>query len=179
MLHTVKLCTHRLSEPSQESWAVLAVLITPVWLTPTEKLKNLIAAYDELQVRHSQVIWKSTHALLVSPSMRYAYYSLQDICVQRKWRRSRAGAAWKRVLPMVLKGMIDGCCDLDILIDPYILHLHGTRRDFIGTSDLIECWSRSLTIASPWLQYITKTLGISSIDCQLVGKQDIRFRAWT
>jgi hypothetical protein len=40
----------------------------------------------------------------------------------RKQRRSRAGTRWKKILEIVLQGMIQGHCDLDLLLDPFLLH---------------------------------------------------------
>ena len=41
---------------------------------------------------------------------------------ERRQRRSHAGLRWKRVLQLILQGMIDGLCDPDILMDPMFMH---------------------------------------------------------
>ena len=78
--------------------------------------------YLELDSSNWQVLWESTHAFPISPAQRQSDRFMQAFWLQRKQRRSRLGARWKNVLKMILRGMISGHCDLDILLDPFFLH---------------------------------------------------------
>ncbi|OWZ00340.1 hypothetical protein PHMEG_00028488 [Phytophthora megakarya] len=42
--------------------------------------------------------------------------------VERKNRRSHAGARWKQLLQLFLIAISEGWCDLDLLLDPYFIH---------------------------------------------------------
>ncbi|KAG3116201.1 hypothetical protein PI125_g4845 [Phytophthora idaei] len=48
---------------------------------------------------------------------------LVDFNKKRGNRRSHAGADWKKILVIFTLAMQDGWCDLDLLLDPFFLHL--------------------------------------------------------
>ncbi|POM79881.1 Hypothetical protein PHPALM_2350 [Phytophthora palmivora] len=47
---------------------------------------------------------------------------LGSFAKQRNNRRSHAGNRWKRMLLTLIQAMIEGWCDLDLLLDPFFLH---------------------------------------------------------
>ncbi|ETN09056.1 hypothetical protein PPTG_11111 [Phytophthora nicotianae INRA-310] len=66
--------------------------------------------------------WDSTHTFQVSITKCRASRYLEAFYTDRKQRRSRAGARCKSFLQQVLICMLQGYCDLDLLLDPFFLH---------------------------------------------------------
>ncbi|OWZ00581.1 hypothetical protein PHMEG_00028193 [Phytophthora megakarya] len=60
--------------------------------------------------------------LLDEEELRCAVKYFAIVYVERKQRRSRFGVAWKSFLKIVLLSIVAGDCDLDILLDPVVLH---------------------------------------------------------
>ncbi|OWZ16561.1 putative mitochondrial protein, partial [Phytophthora megakarya] len=70
--------------------------------------------------------------------------------VERKNRRSHAGARWKQILQLFLIAMREGWCDLDLFLDPYFLHF-PKRTDEVAWYPGIE--ARSANLADPQLHH--------------------------
>jgi hypothetical protein len=107
----------------QEPWKALKVKIAPVSFAPVGWFQQLLDLYYTFEDRYIQTLWESTHTLPISTADRVSDPGLALYCDQRKQRRSRSGPPWKTVLRFILRGMIDGHCDIDILLDPVFLHL--------------------------------------------------------
>ncbi|ETL77439.1 hypothetical protein L917_21616 [Phytophthora nicotianae] len=58
----------------------------------------------------------------MSITKRRASRHVDALYTDRKQRRPRAGARWKSFLQQVLIGLLQGYCDLDLLLDPFFLH---------------------------------------------------------
>ena len=84
--------------------------------------RDISTRYLELKSSHRQALWESTHAFLISSAQRRSDRFLLTFWRQRKQRRSRFGARWKNFLKTILREMIEGHCDLDILRDLFFLH---------------------------------------------------------
>ncbi|OWZ01751.1 hypothetical protein PHMEG_00026803, partial [Phytophthora megakarya] len=88
-------------------WGVLAKPVIPIsFERDSPPFQTLSRKIEELQTRHRQAAWESTHSFPISEPQ----------------RRSRFGAAWKSFLKFVLLSIVAGHCDLDILLDPVFLH---------------------------------------------------------
>ncbi|KAL3659087.1 hypothetical protein V7S43_015971 [Phytophthora oleae] len=61
---------------------------------------------------------------------------LKPYHVARKARRSRAGAAW-RTFPAMMR---DQWFDVDLLLDPFFLHLPVPTADQLEPADLVEAF---------------------------------------
>ena len=91
--------------------------------------------YLDLESSQRQALWESTHAFPISPAQRRSDLFLLTFWRQRKQRRSIFGARWKNFLKTILRSMIEGHCDLDILLDPFFLHyprMHEERVWYPG-----------------------------------------------
>ncbi|GMF19283.1 unnamed protein product [Phytophthora fragariaefolia] len=89
---------------------------------------NFVQDYLKSEERHLQSYWKSTHFLPISEAMCSADPALSSYYEQRRQRRSRAGAAWRRFLTKdVIPALRHRQCDLDILLDPFFLHFPKSR----------------------------------------------------
>ena len=91
-------------------WDVLDVAVAPVTFMIQGRgwFEKLVDHFLPLERESRQAIWESTHVLPISPTMRKASAFLRQLGRDRKQRRSRLGARWKRFLWMVLEGMISG-----------------------------------------------------------------------
>ncbi|OWY98081.1 hypothetical protein PHMEG_00031246 [Phytophthora megakarya] len=85
------------------SWRVLAVTVQPVSFVidgPSDApLRVMSHRWTELKAKHLQALWEASHSFPIPER-----------------------AAWKRLLPYVLRCIEAGVCDLDIFLDPYFLH---------------------------------------------------------
>ena len=143
---------------AQSPWDSLNVATPAISFSMTDWYYVMAGRYLEIESAHLQAIWESTHAFPISPSQRRSSTYFLNFWKQRKQRRSRFGARWKTFLKTILAGMIDGYCDLDIMLDPFFLHFprpHESRIWYPGLgrttdhADLIE----ALEIADreePW-----------------------------
>ncbi|GMG15686.1 unnamed protein product [Phytophthora fragariaefolia] len=118
---------------------------------------NFVQDYLELKERHLKSYWKSTHFLPITEVMSSADQALSDYYEQRRQRRSRAGAAWRRFLTRdVIPALRHSQCDLDILLDPFFLHFPKSRvtkhwfpKLDVGASSLAEALD-ILDLEEPW-----------------------------
>ncbi|GMF41106.1 unnamed protein product [Phytophthora fragariaefolia] len=113
----------------------------------TGEFVSLAATYVAFEEEHRQAYWEATHTIPISLDLREVHPGLDQYYTARKQRRSRAGAPWKSFLRQVLKGMLAGHWDLDVLLDPFFLHYPQTGERIswypgLGSSprssDLIE-----------------------------------------
>ena len=107
---------------AQEPWLILKQLVKPVSFQLVGWFLDLAKVYQEFVDQNAQALWESNHMLALLPDQRRGDPDLARYVRQRKNRRSHSGPRWKIVLQFLLQGMIDGHCDLDILLDPFFLH---------------------------------------------------------
>ncbi|KAJ8575688.1 hypothetical protein ON010_g3526 [Phytophthora cinnamomi] len=118
-------------------------------------------AYLELEERHLQSYWESTHFLPITDTMCETDSILAAYHKQRRQRRSRAGAAWRRfLLKHVIPALRQRQCDLDILLDPLFLHFPKSRvpkhwfPQFTDGASTLADALKIVDLAEPWrLQY--------------------------
>ncbi|GMG17644.1 unnamed protein product [Phytophthora fragariaefolia] len=113
-------------------WSKLSNGETPLTFIPVVSGRrlppNFVQDYLELEERHLQSYWESTHFLPISEAMCSTNPALSTYHEQRRQRRSRAGAAWRRILTNnVIPALRHRQCDLDILLDPFFLHFPKSR----------------------------------------------------
>ena len=166
----------------QTPWDVLDVSIPPISFPLSGWYAEMALRYQELENRHLMALWEATHLLPLYKKHRDSDPRLDVYWNQRKQRRSRLGASWKRFLQFVLRGLIAGHCDLDILLDPFFLHYprsHESGRWYpgLGTTqdpaDLVTAL-QLVDEADPWRNQFRSAIADhpgSSID-RLVGKFD-------
>ena len=94
--------------------------------------------YRAYEDRPRQTLWESTHVLPISSRQRQENPALAEFCEARRQRRSRSGHSSKFVLRFILQGMIDGYCDLDILLDPLFSHFPASSEKILWYPGL-EC----------------------------------------
>lgn len=143
----------------QEPWNQYRSQVVPVSFRATGWFAELASLYLVFEARHRQALWEASHALFLSLDQRERDPDLALLYIQRKQRRSRSGPRWKSVLRFILQGMIDGHCDLDLLLDPFFMHfpsLTEMRPWFPGYGDpqknipnLVTALAR-LDKAEPW-----------------------------
>ncbi|OWZ06146.1 hypothetical protein PHMEG_00021642 [Phytophthora megakarya] len=108
----------------------------------------LIERYSAVEFQDLIAYWESTHRFPVPTSLIRSDPYLATFVVERKSRRSHAGARWKQILNLFLIVMREGWCDLDLLLDPYFVHF-PKRTDEVAWYPGIE--TRSANIADPQL----------------------------
>ena len=123
---------------SQEPWKILDQSIEPISFRVTWCFKELVETYRAFKDRHRQALLKSTHLTSISSRQRKADPELAEFCEARRQRRSRSGHSSKFVLRFILQGMIDGYCDLDILLDPLFSHFPASSEKILWCPGL-EC----------------------------------------
>ncbi|OWZ00628.1 hypothetical protein PHMEG_00028138 [Phytophthora megakarya] len=117
-------------------------------ITVDGRLGFLIKRYSAVEFQDLIAYWESTHRFPVPSSLIRSDPYLVTFVVERKDRRSHAGARWKQILTLFLIAMREGWCDLDLLLDPYFLHF-PKRTDEVAWYPGIE--ARSANIADPQL----------------------------
>ncbi|OWZ01022.1 hypothetical protein PHMEG_00027668 [Phytophthora megakarya] len=101
-------------------WGVLAKPVTPIsFERESPHFQTLSRKLEELQTKHRQAAWESTHSFPISEDLRRAVKYFAILYAERRQRRSRFGAAWKSFLKFVLLCIVAGHCDL---LDPVFLH---------------------------------------------------------
>ena len=114
--------------------------------------------HDNFVRASRQSLWKDRYHLPLTKALRAEDPYLSSVYNARKKRRIKANQAWLEVLQVVLQGIVQGHCDLDILMDPYLWHMVPTRGltpwypgagPVSSTSSLIDCL-RQDDAASPW-----------------------------
>ncbi|OWZ08873.1 hypothetical protein PHMEG_00018518 [Phytophthora megakarya] len=92
---------------------------TPLW--------RIAVSYAALEEDHLIAYWESTHYLEITKAMAAADHDLLVYHQDRRQRRIRAGESWRRMLGEVVLMMRAQWADIDVLLDPYFLHLPTTR----------------------------------------------------
>ncbi|OWY96826.1 hypothetical protein PHMEG_00032808 [Phytophthora megakarya] len=117
-------------------------------ITVDGRLGFLIERYSAVEFQDLIAYWESTHHFPVPTSQIRSDPYLATFVVERKNRRSHAGARWKQILNLFLIAMREGWCDRDLLLDPYFLHF-PKRTDEVAWYPGIE--ARNANIADPQL----------------------------
>ncbi|OWY95673.1 hypothetical protein PHMEG_00034259 [Phytophthora megakarya] len=117
-------------------------------ITVDGRLGFLIERYSEVEFQDLIAYWESTHRFPVPSSLIRSDPYLATSVVERKNRRSHAGARWKQILNLFLIAMREGWCDLDLLLNPYFLQF-PKRTDEVAWYPGIE--AHSANIADPQL----------------------------
>ncbi|KAK1946385.1 hypothetical protein P3T76_001938 [Phytophthora citrophthora] len=94
-------------------------------------LAAVAATYRVLMERHLQAFWEATHNLDITASMQAADLTLQQYYAARKSRRGRASSAWRQFLASFPTMMRDQWFGLDLLLDPFFLHLPVPTVDVV------------------------------------------------
>ena len=110
-------------------WDSVVVPTFPLSFRLTGWYEGMGRLYLDIESTHRQAFWESTHAFPISSTQRSNSPFFALFWRQRKQRRSRFGARWKTFLNHILKGIIAGYCDLDILLDPFFLHYPRPHED--------------------------------------------------
>ncbi|OWZ00565.1 hypothetical protein PHMEG_00028212 [Phytophthora megakarya] len=110
----------------------------PISCFPTESLlfgvdhrpplRRIAVGYAALEEDHMITYWESTHYLQITTAMANADPDLFAYHADRRQRRIRAGESWRKLLGDVVLMMRAKWVDIDILLDPYFLHL-PTKQD--------------------------------------------------
>lgn len=87
------------------------------------RLGAAIQRYQTHDPDSLQSYWESTHAFIITPAMVARHPWLAVYKKERSNRRSHAGGHWKAFLDIFILAMREGWCDLDLLLDPFFLHL--------------------------------------------------------
>ena len=116
---------------SQETWEILDQPIEPISFLVTGWFKELKEMCRAFKYLHRQTLWKSTHVLPISSRQRQADPWLTTLCEERQQRRSRSGIRWKTVLRFIVEGMIEEHFGLDILFDPFFLHVPAPSEKIV------------------------------------------------
>ena len=141
---------------SEEPWLALSTRVEPISFPNTGWYAEMAQRYRLLASDHIQAIWESLHQLPIAVDQRPPGSFLQRYWTGRKQRRSRYGARWKTFLAFVLRGIIDGHCDLDIFLDPFFLHCPRQREKrawypgLIGASDDLCGDLEVVDVVEPW-----------------------------
>ncbi|OWZ10754.1 hypothetical protein PHMEG_00016350 [Phytophthora megakarya] len=105
--------------------------------------------YSAVEFQDLIAYWESTHRFPVSSVLIRSDPYLALFVVERKNRRSHAGARWKQILQLFLIAMREGWCSLDLLLDPYFLHFP----------------KRTDEVAWPSLSVTLQIRGVPTTDC--------------
>ncbi|ETO83362.1 hypothetical protein F444_02608, partial [Phytophthora nicotianae P1976] len=109
-------------------WAVLDTSEIPLTFSPNFMIPEFVEKYLVFEDRHMQALWESLHFLPISTVMCRRDPKLPTYHEGRRQRRSRAGEAWTRYLRVVMQVLRLRRCDLDILLDPFFMHLPKSRK---------------------------------------------------
>ncbi|OWZ18147.1 hypothetical protein PHMEG_0007804 [Phytophthora megakarya] len=82
----------------------------------------LVERYLAMKIQDLTAYWESTHRFLSPPILVRTDPYLATFCVERKNRRSHAGARWKVIMFLFIITMREGWCDMDLLLDSFIMH---------------------------------------------------------
>ncbi|OWZ00774.1 hypothetical protein PHMEG_00027965, partial [Phytophthora megakarya] len=90
-------------------------------------LRRIAVSCAALEKDHLIAYWESTHYHEITKAMTAADHDLLIYHQVRRQRRIRAGESWRRLLGECLLMMRAQWADIDVLLDPYFLHLPTTR----------------------------------------------------
>ncbi|KAG3146840.1 hypothetical protein PI124_g21981 [Phytophthora idaei] len=112
------------------------------------RLGLFLGAYRQFEIKHQVALWEGTHKFPISRPKITKSPWLADFNKKRGNRRSHAGADWKKILAIFILTMQDGWCDLDLLLDPFFLHLPKRHDKVIWFPGVT---SRCANLADPTL----------------------------
>ncbi|OWZ02294.1 hypothetical protein PHMEG_00026168 [Phytophthora megakarya] len=115
-------------------------------ITVDGHLGFLIDRYSVVELQDRIAYWETMHRVPISPALIRSDPYLDLFVVERINRRSHAGARWKQLLQLFLIAMREAWCDLDLLLDPYLLHF-PKRTDEVAWYPGIE--ARTANLADP------------------------------
>ncbi|KAG1695475.1 hypothetical protein DVH05_019631 [Phytophthora capsici] len=141
-----------------QPWTALRVSVIPRSFDPKGWFNHFIRQYSAFEEEELQTFWESTHHFTITSQMRQHSSNLDQLCIDRKQRRSRAGPKWKKILAIILRGIVRGHCDIDLFLDPFILHFprkseQGTWYPGLGArnapTDLLAALAL-VDVSEPW-----------------------------
>ncbi|POM72411.1 Hypothetical protein PHPALM_10873 [Phytophthora palmivora] len=149
-------CGHLITEANvkalqaAEPWQVIRNTLPPISFEADVggRLGVFLRQYRDFEASELIAYWESTHKFPITTSMIAQSPWLGSFAKQRNNRRSHAGNRWKRMLLTLIQAMIEGWCDLDLLLDPFFLHF-PKRTDEVAWYPGIE--ARRANLADPQL----------------------------
>ncbi|POM68855.1 Hypothetical protein PHPALM_14929 [Phytophthora palmivora] len=149
-------CGHLITEANvkalqaAEPWQVIQNILPPISFEADigGRLGIFLRQYRDFEASELIAYWESTHKFPITTSMIAQSPWLGSLTKQRNNRRSHAGNRWKRMLLTLIQVMIEGWCDLDLLLDPFFLHF-PKRTDEVAWYPGIE--ARRANLADPQL----------------------------
>ncbi|POM58574.1 Hypothetical protein PHPALM_36760 [Phytophthora palmivora] len=106
------------------------------------------AMYRDFEASELIAYWASTHQFPITAAMIAQSPWLGSFAKQRNNCRSHAGNRWKRMLLTLIQTMIERWCDLNLLLDPFFLHV-PKRTDQVAWYPGIE--ARRANLVDPQL----------------------------
>ncbi|POM72453.1 Hypothetical protein PHPALM_10824 [Phytophthora palmivora] len=149
-------CSHLITEANvkalqaAEPWRVIRNTQPPISFEADVggRLGIFLRQYRDFEASELIAYWESTHKFPITAAMIAQSPWLGSFAKQRNNRRSHAGNRWKRMLLTLIQAMIEGWCDLDLLLDPFFLHF-PKRTDEVAWYPGIE--ARRANLADPQL----------------------------
>ncbi|POM57498.1 Hypothetical protein PHPALM_37981 [Phytophthora palmivora] len=149
-------CGHLITEANvtalqaAEPWRVIQNTQPPISFEADvgSRLGTFLRQYRDFEASELIAYWESTHKFPITAAMIAQSPWLGSFAKQRNNRRSHAGNRWKLMLLTLIQAMIEGWCDLDLLLDPFFLHF-PKRTDEVAWYPGIE--ARRANLADPQL----------------------------
>ncbi|POM65658.1 Hypothetical protein PHPALM_18595 [Phytophthora palmivora] len=149
-------CGHLITEANvkalqaAEPWRVIRNILPPISFEADVggRLGIFVRQYRDFEASELIAYWESTHKFPITAAMIAQSPWLGSFAKQRNNRRSHAGNRWKRMLLTLIQAMIEGWCDLDLLLDPFFFHF-PKRTDEVAWYPGIE--TRRANLADPQL----------------------------
>ncbi|RAW28465.1 hypothetical protein PC110_g15167 [Phytophthora cactorum] len=131
------------------------------------RFRLFLEAYRLFEIKRRMALWEGTHQFPI-PRPRIAKSAwLADFNKKRGNRRSHTGGDSKKILVIFIFTMQDGWCDLDLIFNPFFLHLpmrHNkviwypgvlSHRANLADPNLPPCWT-------PWTSATRPILGVTT-----------------
>ncbi|POM74054.1 Hypothetical protein PHPALM_9037 [Phytophthora palmivora] len=149
-------CGHLITEANvkalqaAEPWQVIRNTLPPISFEADVggRLGIFVRQYRDFEAVELIAYWEPTHKFPITAAMITQSPWLCAFAKQRNNRRSHAGNRWKRMLLTLIQAMIEGWCDLDLLLDPFFLHFPKRTDEVVGYTG-IE--ARHANLADPQL----------------------------
>ncbi|POM65898.1 Hypothetical protein PHPALM_18320 [Phytophthora palmivora] len=149
-------CGHLITEANvralqaAEPWLVIRNTLPPISFEADVggRLGIFLRQCHDFEASELIAYWESTHKRPITASMIAQSPWLGSFAKQRNNRRSHAGNRWKRMLLTLIQALIEGWCDLDLLLNPLFLHF-PKRTDEVAWYPGIE--ARRANLADPQL----------------------------
>ncbi|POM71104.1 Hypothetical protein PHPALM_12372 [Phytophthora palmivora] len=133
-----------------EPWQVIRNTLPPISFEADVggRLGIFLRQYRDFEASELIAYWESTHKFTITAAIIAQSPWLGSFAKQRNNRISHAGNRWKRMLLTLIQAMIEGWCDLDLLLDLFFLHF-PKRTDEVAWYPGIE--ARRANLADPQL----------------------------